>query len=72
MAYKRKYRRGEVITSLDELAKQEFIYWHNKIYHAGWFMSWQFRMAKRFIDAGSLYYAVSTADEKEDNKDADQ
>ena len=57
MAYKRKYRKGNPITSLDELSKQEFIYFYDKITHRGWFMSWQFRMAKSFIDRGVLYYA---------------
>lgn len=57
MAYKRKYRRGKQITSLDELSKQEFIYFFDKITHNGWFMSWQFRLAKRYLDRGYLYYA---------------
>lgn len=57
MAYKRKYRKGAKITSLDELAKQEFIYFGDKITHAGWFMSWQFRLAEMYIKRGWLYYA---------------
>ena len=65
MAYKRKYQKGEKITSLDELAKQEFIYFHDKITHNGWFTSWQFRMAKSFIDRGVLYYAVHALKEGE-------
>lgn len=56
--YKRKYRKGEKITSLDELSKQKFVYFNHKITHNGWFMSWQFRMAKMFIDRGVLYYAI--------------
>lgn len=57
MAYKRKYRKGTKITSLDELAKQEFIYFYDKITHAGWFTSWQFSLAVRYIQRGCLYYA---------------
>ena len=57
MAYKKKYRKGEKITSLDELAKQEFIYFFDKITHAGWFTSWQFRLAQKYIERGRLYYA---------------
>lgn len=57
MSYKRKYRKGAKITSLDELAKQEFIYFHDKITHTGWFMPWQFRLADRYIQRGTLYYA---------------
>lgn len=62
MAYKRKYHKGDQITSLDELSKQEFIYFFDKITHCGWFMSWQFRMAKRFIDRGCIYYAEKVGD----------
>lgn len=57
MGYKRKYRKGEKITSLDELAKQEFIYFFDKITHTGWFMSWRFRLAAQYIQRGWLYYA---------------
>ena len=58
MPYKRKYRKGEPITSLDELAKQEFIYFFDKITHRGWFMSWQFSLAERYIKRGMLFYAI--------------
>lgn len=61
MSYKRKYRKGARITSLDELAKQEFIYFTNQIVHRGWFMSWQFRLVDMYIKRSLLYYA-----EKED------
>lgn len=64
MSYRRKYRKGERITSLDELSKQEFVYFFNKITHCGWFMSWQFRLAKRYIDQGWLYYAEKAGDER--------
>lgn len=62
MAYKRKYHKGAKIHSLDELAKQEFIYFHDKITHADWFKFWQFSLAERYIQRGWLYYA-----EKEEN-----
>ncbi len=64
MAYKIKYRKGEKISSLDELAKQEFIYFHDKITHYEWFLSWQFRLASLYINRGWLYYA-----EKEETTD---
>ena len=57
MTYKRKYRKGAKITSLDELAKQEFIYLGDKITHRGWFCSWQFSLAQRYIERGWIYYA---------------
>ena len=57
MAYKRKYRKGEKITSLDELVKQEFVYFYDKITHIGWVCSWQLRLAHKYIIRGCLYYA---------------
>ena len=61
MSYKRKYRKGAVITSLDELAEQEFIYVvrgvSQKILHAGWFLSWQFRLVKDYLRSGMIYRA---------------
>lgn len=55
---KRKYHKGGKITSLDELAKQEFVYLFDKITHHGWFNSWQVRLATMYIERGVLYYAV--------------
>lgn len=57
MAYKRKYRKGEKITSLDELVKQEFVYFFDRINHIGWVKSWQINLALRYIERGCLYYA---------------
>ena len=57
MAYKRKYHKGAQITSLDELAKQEFVYHGNRLVHAGWFLSWQFHFAVKHIRNRWLYYA---------------
>ena len=63
MAYKRKFRKGKRITSLDELAKQEFVYFFDKITHMGWFKSWQFRLAQSYVQSGFLYYAERIADD---------
>lgn len=57
MAYKRKYRKGRQIASLDELEKQEFIYCRHQILHAGWFTSWPVRLAKKELDSGVIYTA---------------
>ena len=54
MANKRKYSPGEVISSLDELAVQEFVYIHDKIYHRGWWQPLQFSFVKRKMDAGCI------------------
>ena len=64
MRYKRKYQKGKRIESLDELEKQEFIYFFDKITHRGWFRSWQIRSALRYIDRGYLYYAIKVGDKK--------
>ena len=66
MAYKRKFKKGDKITSLDELASQKRIYVFDKITHNGWFMSWQFRMAQSFLQRGNLYYALPNEDMRKD------
>lgn len=56
--YKR-FRRGGHILSLDELARQEFVFWNDVLTHKGWFLSWQFRMAQNAIgENGCIYYAI--------------
>lgn len=66
--YADMYRMGGKIRTLDELARQEFIFFSSKnnpkLYHRGWFMSWQLRYVELYIRWGYLYYAV-----KEDNHD---
>ena len=57
---KRKYHKGDKIMSLDELVKQEFVYFFDKITHRGWFMSWQLRLSAQYIERGWLYYAIKT------------
>lgn len=69
MSYKRKYRKGEKILSLDELAKQEFIYFFDKITHCGWFMSWQFRLAAIYIERGWIYYAIKNEGDNNGQKE---
>lgn len=68
MAYKRKFTKGKPITSLDELSKQEFVYFFDKITHKGWFMSWQFRLAQQYIERGVLFYAESTSNNMKEGK----
>lgn len=55
---KRKYRKGGPILSLDELARQEFVYVDHKITHFGWFQSWQFGYTKRMMEQGRICYAI--------------
>lgn len=53
----RKYRKGEPIKSLDEFLKQEFVMFHNKVYHSGWFRSWQINCVDAWIRQGWLFNA---------------
>lgn len=62
MAYKRKYTKGDRITSIDEMVHQEFVYINDKIYHAGWFMSFQLSWAKRLIEARCVFRADRRTD----------
>jgi len=64
MAYKRKYERGEPITSLDELAEQDFVYWHDKVTPRGWFMSWQLKMTCDALKRGVIYKALKIKEDE--------
>lgn len=56
---KKKWRQGPHILSLDELARQEVVFWTDKATSKGWFQSWQFRMATRYTGPkGMIYYAM--------------
>lgn len=56
---KQKYRRGPRICSLDELVRQDMVFWVGKPTHKGWFISWQLRMAANSIGKnGVVYYAM--------------
>lgn len=62
---KRKYRIGSQIKSFQEfneyMEENDIVYCHNKPYHAGWVLSWQYRMVKILADKGSFYRAVKNA-----------
>lgn len=53
----RKYEKGEIVTNISEIAGEEFIYFHNKIYHKGWWQSWQYIFIIKAISVGVLYKA---------------
>lgn len=65
---RQKYRRGGKILSMDELVRQDFVYFHDKIYHQGWFLSWQLRWAVTRLKWGELYYAIREDDEDEKSR----
>lgn len=58
MSSKRKYGRGDRITSLAELDTQEFIYCNGKVYHAGFWKSWQYRSVQTLLNQGRLYKVI--------------
>ena len=55
---RRKYRKGDAIRSVDDLLKQEFVYFDDKIYHCGWVRSWQLNMVVRHMENGRIFYAI--------------
>ena len=58
---------GNVITSLDQLQKCEFIIVRGKPLHKGWFYSWPLRSAMRYIEQGLAFEGIKVSDEvKED------
>lgn len=58
-----KYRKGETIRSLSELAEQQKIYCFDKVLDQGWFMCWQLRLAKQYVEAGALRKAYKKEEE---------
>lgn len=61
----KNFRPSGHIISLDELARQEFIFWRGTLVNCGWFMNWQLHMAKNVIgENGVVFYAI-----KEEQKD---
>ena len=58
----KKYIKGEQIKSLDELMKQEFIYFGGKVVNVGWFQNWQIVMANLYIKYGHIFEAINLED----------
>ena len=54
----RKYLKGEPIKSLDDLARQEFIFFYDRVVNYGWFQSWQFRFLSYYLKENKICYAV--------------
>lgn len=48
---------GEKIESLDELEKQEFIFYNGKLLNHKYFQNWQIRFAVKALQDGSVYEA---------------
>ena len=54
---KSKYKQGELINNLNELAEQDFIYFMGKVLNKGWFQNWQIHWAYEYIKRGSIFKA---------------
>lgn len=52
-----KYKTTGRITNLNELMEQDFIVLHGKVFHKGWFGSWQLRFAQNQIINNEIYKA---------------
>lgn len=55
---KRKYAKGEAITSIDEYALQEFVWIYGGVKHIGFACSQSARTVLYLIKCGSVFYAV--------------
>lgn len=55
--YEKKYKKDELITSLDDLIQEKFIYCGNQILHHGWFASWTLRFTMQQIKAKRIFRA---------------
>ena len=53
-----KYKKGEHIISLDELAKQEIVWFIDKPLNRAFFQNWQMRLLMNLIKGGYLFYAI--------------
>ena len=60
MAYKRKYRQGARVKSIEDFLHSpvtQYFFWHGRTVHKQVFMHWQFDMLIREIGGGHLYFA---------------
>lgn len=65
---KKKFVKGGHILSLDELYRQEYVYWNHKVTHIGWFQNWTLRMSANAIgENGCIYYAEIERNELDDH-----
>lgn len=65
----RKYKQGSRIFCIEELAKQNVIFFNGKAIHRGFFQSWQIRYAIVQIEAGRLFHAEKVSDGSDYDKE---
>ena len=60
----RKYSKGELITSIDELMKQDVVYIKDRVMNRGWFQNWQLRFIFVMVhDRKIVYKAIKKGDQ---------
>lgn len=52
-----KYKKGSRITCLEELVRQDVVFFSDKVLHRSFFQSWQIRYAVFQIEHGTLFRA---------------
>lgn len=60
MAYKRKYKQGARVKSIEDFLhspETQYFFWFGKTIHKQVFMPWQLDMLIRHIGRGVLYFA---------------
>lgn len=60
MAYKRKYKQGARVKSIEDFLhspETQYFFWHGKTVHKQVFMHWQVAELIRSIGRGLLYFA---------------
>jgi hypothetical protein len=60
MAYKRKYRQGAQVKSIEDFLhspETQYFFWHGRTVHKQVFMHWQLDMLIREIGVRHLYFA---------------
>jgi hypothetical protein len=63
MAYKRKYRQGARVKSIEDFLRPpetQYFFWHGRTVHKQVFMHWQCDTLIREIGGGHLYFADKT------------
>ena len=54
----RKYEKGELITSIDELLSCEFVYIYEKLWHKKWFLNLQLGLLIHWITHNKIRKAI--------------
>lgn len=61
---KRKFKKGALITSLDEYYEHDYFIVRGELQHAGWCRSWQMALAKHYIEKNNVFVAVRLTNEE--------